>query len=342
MSIIQPIHDSAGHLNGFSWLAILLGFPIGGIWYWCADQTHAQRVLAAKDLRSAQNGSLFAGFLKISPVFLMVLPGVIGYVLWNKGAIQLAKLPGTGAPDYNTMLPALINLLVPVGLRGLLAACMAAALMSCMAAALNSCATLISLDIVKRRRPGMPDREVVTIGRYTTAGIMLLAMLWSTQGDQFGTIFEAINKIPMTFAPAVTTVFVFGVLWRRGTARAAMATLYGGTILGVIYFIADMPSVGRWLLGASAAPGFSGIVSDPVQGLGLPFMLAGPAMTALCIAVYVMVSLNTPPMDQKVVAELCWDHPFAFLNGPLTGASDPRVVAAVLAVTVVCLYVVFR
>src|SRR4030095_3601100 len=103
---------------------------------------------------------------------------------------------------------------------------MAAALMSCMAAALNSCATVISVDIIKRHARTISDSRVVLIGRITTGVVMLLAILLSTQGNQFGTIFEAINKIPMTFAPAVTTVFVLGIWWKRGTAPAAMATLY--------------------------------------------------------------------------------------------------------------------
>lgn len=105
-----------------------------------------------------------------------------------------------------------------------------------MAAALNGCATLISMDVVKRLHPDASDARVVRVGRITTGVIMVLAMLWSTQGDQFGTIFEAINKIPMTFAPAVTTVFVLGVLWKRGTKQAAMTTLYLGSVIGVLYF----------------------------------------------------------------------------------------------------------
>ncbi|MBM3753379.1 MAG: sodium/solute symporter [Acidobacteria bacterium] len=342
LSMLQPVYDVAGRLNGFSWLAVLLGYPILGIWYWCADQTHVQRVLAAKDLRSAQNGSLFAGFLKISPVFLMVLPGVIGHVLWKKGAFALPMLPGTASPDYNTMLPSLINFLVPVGLKGLLAACMASALMSCMAAALNSCATLISMDIVLRHAPETPDSRVVKIGRVTTGVIMLLAMLWSTQGDQFGTIFEAINKIPMTFAPAVTTVFLLGVLWKRGTARAAMATLYAGSLFGVLYFVADLPFLGRWVLGAAANGNFSGLVTDPALGLGIPFMLAGPLLCVLCVAIYAGVSLTTPPMDARVVEAVCWDHPLAFLRGPVRDAGDPRVVAAALCAVVGVLYWMMR
>ena len=342
LNMLQPIINAQGHLNQFSWLGVLLGYPILGIWYWCADQTHVQRVLGAKSLQAGQNGALFAGFLKITPVFLMVFPGVIGYVLWQKGAFQLLNVAGTNTPDYNTMLPALINHLVPVGLKGLLAACMAAALMSCMAAALNSCATLISLDIVKRLRPATPDARVVMIGRITTGVIMVLAMLWSTQGDQFGTIFEAINKIPMTFAPAVTTVFVLGVLWKRGTKQAAMTTLYAGSIIGVIYFVLDLPGVGKAILAGKAHEGFGGLVTDPTQGLGIPFMLVGPLIAVLCVIIYIITSLLTPAMDAKEVAKVCWDHPLAFLQGRLTGPSDPRIVTLVLLTVVGVLYFLLK
>ncbi|MEI6675051.1 MAG: sodium/solute symporter [Verrucomicrobiota bacterium] len=343
LNMLQPIINGEGHLNGFSWLSVLLGYPILGIWYWCADQTHVQRVLGARSLKDGQNGALFAGFLKITPVFLMVLPGVIGYVLWQKGVFTLENVASTGKPDYNTMLPSLINHLIPVGLKGLLAAGMAAALMSCMAAALNSCATLISLDIVKRVRPDTPDKRVVTIGRVSTGVIMVLAMLWSTQGDQFGTIFEAINKIPMTFAPAVTTVFVLGVMWKRGTKQAAMATLYIGSIIGVIYFLVDMPGIGKMILGAGKAhAGFTGLVTDPELGLGVPFMLVGPLLTVFCVAIYIITSLLTPAMPAEEVAKVCWDHPLAFLKGPVSAASDPRVVSLILLLVVGVLYFFLR
>jgi SSS family solute:Na+ symporter len=343
LHMLQPVINARGDLNEFSWLGVILGYPILGIWYWCADQTHVQRVLGAKDLQAGQNGALFAGFLKITPVFLMVFPGVIGYVLWQRGVIHLPNVAGTNNPDYNTMLPVLINHLIPVGLKGLLAACMAAALMSCMAAALNSCATLISMDIVKRSRPDTPDARVVLIGRITTGLIMLLAMLWSTQGDQFGTIFEAINKIPMTFAPAVTTVFVLGVMWKRGTKEAAMTTLCGGTVIGAVYFIFDLPKVGKLILGPGGAPeGFGGLVSDPVHGLGIPFMLVGPLLTVVCIVIYVVTSLLTPAMDPQEVVKVCWNHPLDFLKGRLLGVGDPRIVALILLVSVGVLYYQMR
>jgi solute:Na+ symporter, SSS family len=342
LHMLQPVIDSQHHLNEYSWLAVLLGYPILGIWYWCADQTHVQRVLGAHTLKDGQNGALFAGFLKITPVFLMVLPGVIGSVLWRRGALHLANVPGSDRPDFNTMLPALIQLTVPVGLRGLLAAGMAAALMSCMAAALNSCATLISIDVVKRIDPDATDRYLVRVGRITTGLVMILAILWSTQGNQFGTIFEAINKIPMAFAPGVTTIFVLGVLWKRGTQQAAMVTLYIGSIIGSLYFIVDLPSMGHFFLPPDQLTNFGGIISDSSKGLGIPFMLVGPIIAALCIVIYVVTSYLTEPMDQLEVEKVCWDHPLAFLRGPITALSDPRVVSASLAATVGILYFLLR
>lgn len=209
--------------------------------------------------------------------------------------------------------------------------------MSCMAAALNSCATLASMDIVKRVRPETPDARVVRIGRVTTGLIMVLAMLWSTQGDQFGTIFQAINKIPMTFAPAVTTVFVLGVLWKRGTRQAAMTTLYVGLLLGVAYFLADLPRIGRLVL-HQAPERFGGLVTDPVVGLGIPFMLVGPLIAGACVVIYVVTSLTTPPMDRKQVDAVCWDHPLGFLRGRIESASDPRIVTLALVALVGSLY----
>lgn len=339
LNMVQSIRNPAtGHLSPYSWLAVVLGYPILGIWYWCSDQTHVQRVLGAKDIKNGQNGALFAGFLKLLPVFLMVFPGTVGWIMYKKGAIQLG---GGAEPDYNLLLAQMINLLVAPGLKGLLAAGMVAALMSCMAAALNSCATLISVDIVKRLNPSLPDTRVVNIGRFTTGVIMLLAMAWSTQGDQFGTIFEAINKIPMVFAPAVTTVFVFGVLWKRGTVHAAMTTFTAGCSIGIVYFILDLPRVGR-LLVPSLPPEFSGLVTDPVHGLGIPFMLAGPILCGLCILVYVTVSLCTAPPPREVTDKVCWEHPLAFLSGRIQGWGDPRTVTTILLLALVILYCVNR
>ncbi len=338
--MIHPVRNAQGHLNEYSWLAVLLGYPVLGIWYWCSDQTIVQRVLGARTERDGQNGALFAGFLKILPVFLMVVPGTIAAVLVARGALSLPLL-ADGSTDYNATLPELIRLLVPPGLRGLLAAGLLAALMSTIAAALNSCATVISVDVAARLRPGLDDRRLVHIGRVSAGVIMVLAMLWSTQGDQFGTIFEAINKIPMIFAPAVTTVLVLGVFWRRGTNAAALWTFAVGCTVGLVYFVLDMKPVGRLVLDASPA-GFAGLVTDPVHGLGLPFMIVGPILCALCIVTYVAVSLATPPPSAAQLEDACWGSPMrALARGPLDGASDPRTIALLLCGLMAALYFIF-
>ena len=308
-------HDSAG----LSWYAVLLGYPILGIWYWCTDQTIVQRVLGARSSEDAQLGPLFAGFLKILPVFLLVLPGVIAYVLFH-------NIIGS---ESNQTLPVLIEQLIPTGVRGVITAAVLAALMSAVAAALNSIGTLVAVDIVARLRPSTSDRAQVTIGRISSVVVMLLAMAWSTQGGRYSSIFEAINAIAADLAPPITVVFLWGVLWRRGTKQASLYTLISGFALGVIAFILDLPVFGtekivthRW---------------------GIPFMMQAWWMFCICSVIYVVVTLLTPAPPPESVDGLTWNHPLAAVTQePFKGLRDPRLIATVLAVTVAVLYYTFR
>ena len=308
-------HDSAG----LSWYAVLLGYPILGIWYWCTDQTIVQRVLGARSSEDAQLGPLFAGFLKILPVFLLVLPGVIAYVLFH-------NIIGS---ESNQTLPVLIEQLIPTGVRGVITAAVLAALMSAVAAALNSIGTLVAVDIVARLRPNTSDRAQVTIGRISSVVVMLLAMAWSTQGGRYSSIFEAINAIAADLAPPITVVFLWGVLWRRGTKEASLYTLISGFTMGATAFILDLPAFGtekivthRW---------------------GIPFMMQAWWMFCICSVIYVGVTLLTPAPPPESVDGLTWDHPLAAVTQEeFKGLRDPRLIAMVLAVTVAVLYYIFR
>jgi SSS family solute:Na+ symporter len=308
-------HDSAG----LSWYAVLLGYPILGIWYWCTDQTIVQRVLGARSSEDAQLGPLFAGFLKILPVFLLVLPGVIAFVLFH-------HIIGH---ESNQTLPVLIEQLIPTGVRGVITAAVLAALMSAVAAALNSIGTLVAVDIVARLRPSTSDRAQVTIGRISSVVVMLLAMAWSTQGGRYSSIFEAINAIAADLAPPITVVFLWGVLWRRGTKQASLYTLISGFAMGAIAFILDLPAFGtekivthRW---------------------GIPFMMQAWWMFCICSVIYVVVTLLTPAPAPESVDGLTWDHPLAAVTQErFKGLRDPRLIATVLAVTVAVLYYIFR
>jgi SSS family solute:Na+ symporter len=304
---------------GLNWYEILLGFPILGIWYWCTDQTIVQRVLGARSERDAQLGPLMAGFLKILPVFVLVLPGTIAWVLFRD---QI------GAASNQT-LPVLISELIPTGLKGLIAAAVLAALMSAVSAALNSSGTLVAVDIVGRLRPGLSDRAQVNVARVSSAVVMILAVAWSTQGGRYSSIFEAINAIASNIAPPITTVFLFGVFWRRGTKEASLATLIFGFSLGAVCFLLDLPAFGSEKL--------------ITKGLGIPFLMQAWWSFCLCSIVFVVVSLLTPPPAPEKVEGLTWEHPLeVILHAKRTGAPDPRTVAGVLTAVMVALYWIFR
>lgn len=314
-TVLQSIRNPEGKLNDFSWLCVLIGYPILGIWYWCTDQTIVQNVLAAKTEKDGRDGAIFGGFLKILPVFVMVLPGVMAYALYRDAI---------GSDNDNTLMILMQKLLQP-GFLGLFVAGLLAALMSTVAAALNSTATLASSDILKRLKPDTPDKTLVWFGRISSIVVILLAMAWSTQGDKFSSIFEAINKIPMMFAPAITTIFLMGVFWKRGTKQAAIGTLLFNMTVGVAYLLVDIPILTK-----------DKLIAD---GLGLPFMLVGGIFFALCLVLYLIVSLATPAPDPAKLKNLVWEHPLGFLReGRITGLTDPRIMALILLVLMVILY----
>ncbi len=322
--VLTPVvNETTGKRNGFSWLCVLVGYPVLGIWYWCTDQTIVQNILAAKTEKDGRDGAIFGGFMKILPVFLMVLPGVMAYALFKD------KI-GT---DNNATLTVLMQELLPSGFLGLFAAGLIAALMSTVAAALNSTATLASSDILKRLKPDTPDKTLVTVGRITSVIVILLAMAWSTQGARFDSIFEAINKIPMMFAPAITTIFLMGVFWKRGTKQAAILTLLLNMGVGIVYLLYDIPIIqttqdetGKWV----------GLFA---YGWDLPFMLVGGIFFAGCLIFYIAVSLMTPAPDPASLKNLVWEHPLEFIKqGKIEGITDPRIMALLLLIVMAILY----
>jgi solute:Na+ symporter, SSS family len=314
LSMLQT-HSTAG----LNWYAVFLGYPVLGIWYWCTDQTIVQRVLGARTERDAQLGPLLAGFLKILPVFLLVLPGVIAYVLFK-------DLIGTSS---NQTLPVMINQLLPTGLKGLISAAVLAALLSAVSAAVNSSGTLVAVDIVKRFRPETTDRMQVLIGRISSVIVMLLAILWSTQGSRYSSIFEAINVIAADLAPPITTVFLFGVFWRRGTKEASIVTLIFGFMVGALSFVLDLPVFGSEKL-----------IS---HGLGISFMMQAWWVFCICGALFIIVSLLTPAPLPEQVDGLTWENPLSVIFGDKAHtAVAPRVVAALLLATMAVLYFIFR
>jgi SSS family solute:Na+ symporter len=315
--------------GGYAWWIMLLGYPVLGLWYWCSDQTIVQRVLGARSERDAQLGPLFAGFIKVLPLFFMVLPGVLGYVLFRD---RIGETP-------DATLVVLVQQLLPRGLQGLVVAGLLAALMSTVAGALNSTATLVSIDILKRIRPETPDRTLVRAGQVTAVVVMVAAMAWSTQGERFGGIFSGINAMIAVLAPPISAVFLWGVFWRRGTRQGALATLVGGFLLGAIVFVVDFPAISGLLFGVDGA-------GKPVQlltgRLGIPFMLQAFLLFAACSMIHLVTSLLTPPPSTECVEKYCWRNPLAVVTeAPFAGPLDARLVAGVLVAVMAALYAVF-
>ena len=300
------------------WYSLLLGYPVIGIWYWCADQTIVQRVLGARSLKDAQIGPIFAGFIKILPVFIMVIPGIFAYVLF-----------GDIITNPNDTLPILITELLPTGLRGLLAAALLAALMSTIAAALNSSATLVAVDIVKRLKPETSDMKQVRIGRWTAAIVMILAIAWSPMIEKFISIFDAINEILAVLAPPIAVVFVWGIFWKRGTGAASVVTIISGFILGALVFMIDFPLFGD--------------VKIITENWNIPYMLQAFYLFAILSFIFVIVSLLTPKPSREQIENLTLETPLAFLTkGKVTGISDPRILSAILLGILILLYVIFN
>lgn len=219
--------------KGFTFLDMLFGHLVLGIWYWCTDQTIVQRVLGAKSETQAKLGAIFAGFLKILPVFIMVIPGILAFALYHD---QIGA-------DTKSVLPIMIMSLMPVGLRGLMVAALLAAVMSSVAAALNSCSTLIVYDVFGKLNANLTDKRKISIGRITGVTVLVLAVLWSPFLGDLGAIFELINQMFSIFAPSIVAVFLWGIVSKRGTANASFYTLLLGSFFAATVFLVEKYAV---------------------------------------------------------------------------------------------------
>lgn len=308
---------SKAELPTLPWYSVFLGYPIIGLWYWCADQTIVQRVLGAKDENHARVGPLFAGFIKILPVFIFVLPGLLCYALIKQG-----KLPNEIKDSADTY-AFMIGHLLPVGLKGVVAAALLAALMSTVSGALNSIATLFCYDLYKRFKPDVPDHKLVVLGRWVTFIAMVASIIWSPFISHFQSIFQGIVAVVCYIAPPITTVFLWGVFWRRASGVAAQATLYIGTALGFIVFVLD------WF--------------KEKTGWSIPSMMATFYLFVLCSLILILVSLFKPHWHTTESQSLVWAHPLESLRTQgWSGIGNYKLLAGVLFVAVIGLYVIFR
>jgi solute:Na+ symporter, SSS family len=328
LSMLRPHGDP----DGMPWYAVALGYPVLGIWYWCADQTIVQRVLGAKNELHAQQGPIFAGVLKILPVFLFIMPGLFAYALFRDGRLDLSMITVEGTVKSKGLYAAIITEVVPSGMRGVLVAALMAALMSTVSGALNSISTLVSYDVVKRFRPTVDDGALVRAGRIAAVVALAAAVSLVPALNMFESIFNGMASIISHIAPPITAVFVLGVLWRGASSRAAAATLVGGALLGAAVFTVNTLRPDGWL---NTLPG--------------GFMMTAFYLFVICIVGQVVLSFGMPdPAEQSTGGalrgrDLAWRTPLAALQREHRSRfGDPRVLSALLAAAIAVLYGVFR
>lgn len=306
LSLVRPADDAT-----LPWPGLLIGVPILGFYYWSTNQYILQRVFGARDLKAAQRGAVLAGFLKLTPLFLMGIPGAMAFHL----------LPEVSNPDM--VYPTLITTYLPAGFAGLVIAGLIAAIMSTVDSTLNSASTLILHDFVDVRKRGWTNDTYLTVGRWLTAGLIIIAATWPLVIREFPGVFTYIQQVFGYAVPPVVAVFILGMTWRGTSSRGALLTLITGHLVGLATF-------------AWKSYALSQGVSD-----GLPhFTVVAGVTTALCFLLCFAFSLRFPDSVSGAVKTTA---------GPADGAAAPerpanaRVLGSVITLLLVTclLYILF-
>jgi SSS family solute:Na+ symporter len=217
----------------FPWLGALIGSAIIGFWYWCTDQYIVQRVLSGKNEREARRGSIFGAYLKLLPVFLFMIPGMIAFALHQKTGSFLPSLEAGGL-NADAAFPTLVAKLLPAGVKGLVVCGILAALMSSLASLFNSSSMLFTIDFYKRFKPETPEKKLVAIGQMATVVIVILGILWipimRSVGDVLYTYLQDVQSV---LAPGIAAAFLLGVTWKRTSAKGGLWGLITGLIIGL-------------------------------------------------------------------------------------------------------------
>jgi len=267
----------------FPWPSLFVSSTIVGIWYWCTDQYIVQRTLTAKNIKEGRRGTIFGALMKLLPVFLFLIPGVIALTLKMRGEL-----------DWNSAdeaFPVLMSNLLPTGLRGLVAAGLLAALMSSLASVFNSVSTLFTVDIYKKLRPKTPEKKLVRTGQIATMVVVFIGILWiPIMSNISGVLYEYLQSVQTYIAPPIAAVFLMGILHKRINAQGAYVTLILGFVIGFgrifLEILSDSLPSGSFLH-------FIGTVN---------YLSFGAWFFVFCIVTIIGVSLATAhPPEEKVL-----------------------------------------
>lgn len=292
LSIVRPASDPV-----LPWPGLVTGVFLLGFYFWATNQFMVQRTLGAKNLDHGRWGALFAGALKLPIIFIMVLPGIFGRLLYP--AADYPTLAGN--PDL--IFPTLMFDLLPVGLRGLIITALIAAIMSSVDSTLNSASTLVTMDFIKKIKPDVPNHRLVVAGRIVTFVFMGLAILWAPQIIKFPNVWTYLQQMLAYLAPPIVACFFAGVFWKRANGHGAFAALAGGHLAAAVFF--GLALSGAIIIQTQA------LTPEQMQmaEAGTPvlhFLYLAPILFVISLALLAGVSLATARPDAEVVKELTW------------------------------------
>jgi len=307
------IVKEAWYFNGYyPWLGMLFCAPIIGLWYWCTDQYIVQRALGAPNEKEARRGSIFAGVLKLLPVYLFIVPGMIAFALAKSGKVPglnvMVNSSGVAIPHQaQAAFPLMVKYLLPVGLRGLVVAGLLSALMGSLAGVFNACSTLFTVDLYNKWKPKATQHQIVRTGRIATAGMVFIALLWIPVIQGARGLYNYLQSVQGYLAPPIFVVFFFGVFWKRLNAKGCLWALITGFTIGLFRMFVDTP-VALGLFGyADAAktipngyaPGsFLWVVNN------IYFQYFAVLITVISIMVMIVVSYLTKEPDYTKIQSL--------------------------------------
>jgi SSS family solute:Na+ symporter len=308
----------AWYFNGaFPWLGMAVCAPVIGLWYWCTDQYIVQRALGAPSERVARQGSIFAAFLKLFPVYLFIIPGMICFALAKSGKVPELGIvydPTTGRATSHAQaaFPLMVRYLLPAGLRGVVVAGLLSALMGSLAGVFNACSTLFTVDIYEKIRPAAGQREIVRMGRLATVVMVLVAMAWIPVVKGATGLYNYLQAVQGYLAPPIFVVFFLGLFWKRLNAQGCLWAMVVGFLVGLFRMAVDTPVTLGLAPHGYAKGSFLWMVNN------VNFQYFSILITAVSAGTMVGVSYLTPPPDDASLKDLT----FATMTAEHRATSD--------------------
>lgn len=283
----------------FPWLGALIGSAVIGFWYWCTDQYIVQRVLSGKNERESRRGTIFGAYLKLLPVFLFLIPGMIAFALHQQSGSFLPLL-ANGNLNTDAAFPTLVAKLLPAGVKGLIVCGILAALMSSLASLFNSSTALFTIDFYQRYRPNTDPKKLVRIGQAATVVIVVLGILWIPIMRSIGDVlYLYLQDVQSVLAPGIAAAFLMGICWKRTSAQGGMWALISGLVIGLCRLGAKI-----YYSNAGVVPG--GDTSNWFQYLfyDCNWLFFCGWMLVFCLVVAIVVSLFTQKPDEAKIQGL--------------------------------------